>query len=142
MALGLPLIGQELLALSLKGKSFDEIASGTFAKRLKNENKSPRTRKLLGDFFSKFTQFLEILKNKELPKGQEKEDWVLESTEDDFIAQTSVGVRYVFHMKAFQWDDYYQRLRVSLNLRSKKNAKEKPRTLLKLDLFVSACNLE
>lgn len=123
----------------MKGDDFSSIASGTFANRLKNENKSPRTRKLLGDFFAKFVEFLKIIKTKELPK---KKSWKFDVTEEDFVASTLVGSRYEFYMKAFQWNEHYERIRISMNLAKGIKSKTKSRTLLKLDLFVGACNLQ
>lgn len=133
LALSLPIIGQELLQLNFKESSFKKMATGTFANRLRNENKSPRTRELLGQFFKKFGELLTIFKTRELPKNQKGGDWNLTLKDNEFHATTSIGPRYNFLLKAFQWDKHYERVQVSLT-------KDK-RTLLKLDLFVGSCNL-
>jgi hypothetical protein len=136
LALGLPLIGQELLVFELPKKDKRSHVSGTFAKRLKNEVKSKRMRFLLGAFYKNLADLLKIIKDRKT--SLESSAWQIYMEKGDFFAKSNVGKNYVFKLRAFEWDKKYERLTMSLSEKNKAKASLK---LLNLELFVSRCDL-
>ncbi len=137
LALGLPLIGQELLVFQLPKKDKRSRVSGTFAKRLKNEVKSKRMRFLLGAFYKNLADLLKIIKDRKTPL--EGSAWQIYLEKGDFFAKSNVGKNYVFKLRAFEWDEKYERLTMSLSEKIKMKDSLK---LLNLELFVSRCDLK
>ncbi|MCF8058601.1 MAG: hypothetical protein K9K67_04840 [Bacteriovoracaceae bacterium] len=136
LAFGLPLIGEELLVFHLAKNDSKSGVSGTFATRLKNEIKSKKMKFLLNAFYKNLSELLVILKDRRVSRGDSP--WHIYLEDNDFIATSNIGDRYVFKLRAFEWDAMYKRLTMSLSEKSK----EKPlRRLLGLELFISSCDL-
>lgn len=135
LALSLPLIGQELIRFDF-GENRKKV-SGNFALRLKKEKVDQSTNGLLERFYAKLTEWLVI--NKERKLSGKFSNWNISLDEGNLLAITKVDNKHLFELKAFSWDDHYERMTLSL-LKSRGAAKRQ--NVLRLELFVSACNLD
>lgn len=135
LALSLPLIGQELIKFDF-GKERRKV-SGNFAMRLKKEKVDLATNGLLERFYAKLTEWLII--NKERKVSNKFSGWEISLDEGNLVATTKVDSRHLFELRAFSWDDHYERMTLSL---LKTGAAAKRQKVLRLELFVDACNLE
>ena len=130
MAFSLPVIGQELLSITLRQADPVRLKiTGTFAKRLQNDIKNKKQQKLLQDFYGAVGRFLLIVKNPENQKFQKL--WKLQSREGELVGEYSVSKGVTFSMRAFDLSEKFGRMQFVLR------AKEE----ISLDLFVSNCSL-
>lgn len=135
LALSLPLIGQELIRFDFdKGKN---NVSGNFATRLENEKVNQATNGLLERFYGKLSQWLVINKLRRVPS--DFRGWEISLDDGNLLATTRVDARHLFELKAFSWDKHYERMTLSLYKNGNVARRQK---VLRLELFVDACNLD
>ena len=65
--------------------------------------------------------------------------WNISLDDGNLVATTKVDNNHLFELKAFSWDEHYERMTLSL-LRNSGVAKRQK--VLRLELFVGACNLD
>jgi hypothetical protein len=130
MAFELPIIGQELLAISVRQKEPLRLkVSGTFSRRLKNDIKGINQKKLLKEFYGALGQFLLLMKSPQ--DYRDSKGWELESREGELLASYDLKKGGEFSLRAYDFSEYYRSMQFVLN------GKER----ISLDFFVSQCSL-
>jgi hypothetical protein len=112
LALGLPLIGQELIRFHYDQNGKKPKVSGNFAKRLRKERINHSTNGLLERFYEKLSQWLVINRQRKIPSRFS--GWNLSLNEGNLIATAKIDSQHLFELRAFAWDDYYERMTLSL----------------------------
>lgn len=148
MGLNLPLIGQEVLELSIPKKFGDSYSvKGTFAQRLKTDIKSRRDRVLLGKFFQRLTEFSWVVSHEDIASAQ-KLGWNFYHDGEDVFGEVTISKSYVFKFKAFSFNSsehFYQRIGLSIARANSGSAAKRAqgfnKDYIQLQLFVSSCSL-
>lgn len=130
MAFSLPVIGQELLSLTLRETDPLRLqVTGTFARRLKNDIKSKGQQQLLQSFYGAIGRFLLVVKNPDAENLQKR--WKFKSLKGELQGEYVVSEDLTFTMRAFDLSEKFGRMNFVLRGSQK----------LSLDLFVSQCSL-
>ncbi len=137
LALGLPLIGQELIRFHYGAEGKRPKVSGGFAKRLRKERVNQSTNGLLARFYEKLSEWLVINTERKIPNRFS--GWNLSLDDGNLVATAKIDSQHLFELKAFAWDQHYERMTLSLLERLPVNRRQ---SILRLEMFVSACNLE
>gem|GEM_PF-2080138 len=137
LALNLPIVGQEVIHFSYKNVLEGRVeTSGTFANRISNEAKNPAQSGLNELFAKSIGELLFMLEREDSLAFGKK--WTFSLNPESLIMESDMSRQYLFRVKSFEWDDFYQRVTFSLR---KRLADKKFGDVFRLELFVSECTL-
>ncbi len=130
MAFSLPVIGQELLSITIREtKPLRLGVEGTFAKRLKNDIKNRNQQKLLQTFYGAIGRFLLVAKD---PNNSiQQKGWTFVGQEGELLGEYAISKGVTFTMRAFELSENFGRMQFVLRANKE----------MSLDLFVSQCSL-